>query len=694
MPPTRRYLNRDLSWLKFNKRVLDQAARPEKTLRERLRFLTISASNLDEFLMIRIGALYNYLHHDQKKSEQADLKHLLRLHELLEEAQTVFQKQHHCLLHTLLPQAHAQHHTLVQDLQTLSPSAQKQLKHHFRTAIFPMLTPMVFDSQRPFPTLLNQVLILGVVTCDPKAPNKKISFIQLPKNLPRFYRLQQQRTTIFVPIEALIRAHLDILFKNVSIHTTASFRIIRNGDLSLEDMDDMDANFLEIFERKLKTRDQGQVVCLEIEAQPDPWFLEVLQQQLSLDQHNVWTVPAQSLVDLTSLQSLGQSLEFPSNLSTYTTPVPPLFYDIAEAKSIFERLRQQDVLLHHPYNSFQLIIQLLESAAEDPQVLAIKMTIYRLAPKSAITAALLQAIRNGKHVSVLFEIKARFDEAQNMEEARKLEKAGCFVIYGIGTIKTHAKMMMIVRQEADSVVRYVHLSSGNYNEETALGYTDIALVTADESYANDVAEFFNVITGHSMPQRYENLLTTPLNLREALANLIRQEAHNAQQGLPAGIVLKVNALEDKATIEALYQASQANVPIHLIVRGICCLIPGQPGLSKNITVRSIVGDFLEHARVFYFHQQGNPKVYAGSSDIMARNFDRRIEALFAIRNPALKQQVIHLLTYNLRDNVNAYLMQPDGTYSKPDPHASPSMNMHQAFFQVTPEEVLQAKLFA
>ncbi|MEL6152734.1 MAG: polyphosphate kinase 1, partial [Bacteroidota bacterium] len=661
MPPTRRYLNRDLSWLKFNKRVLDQAARPEKTLRERLRFLTISASNLDEFLMIRIGALYNYLHYDQKKSEQADLKHLLRLHELLEEAQTVFQKQHHCLLHTLLPQAHAQHHTLVQDLQTLSPSAQKQLKHHFRTAIFPMLTPMVFDSQRPFPILLNQVLILGVVTCDPKAPNKKISFIQLPKNLPRFYRLQQQRTTIFVPIEALIRAHLDILFKNVSIHTTTTFRIIRNGDLSLEDMDDMDANFLEVFKRKLKTRDQGQVVCLEIEAQPDPWFLEVLQQQLSLDQHNVWTVPAQSFADLTSLQSLGQSLEFPSNLSTYNTPVSPLFHDTARTKNIFERLRQQDILLHHPYNSFQLIIQLLESAAEDSQVLAIKMTIYRLAPKSAITAALLQAIRNGKHVSVLFEVKARFDEAQNMAEARKLEKAGCFVIYGIGTIKTHAKMMMIVRQEADSVVRYVHLSSGNYNEETALGYTDIALVTADESYANDVAEFFNVITGHSMPQRYENLLTTPLNLREALVNLIRQEAHNAQQGLPAGIVLKVNALEDKATIEALYQASQANVPIHLIVRGICCLIPGQPGLSKNITVRSIVGDFLEHARVFYFHQQGNPKVYAGSSDIMARNFDRRIEALFAIRNPALKQQVIHLLTYNLLDNVNAYLMQPDGT---------------------------------
>mmetsp|Transcript_9889 Transcript_9889/g.22837 ORF Transcript_9889/g.22837 Transcript_9889/m.22837 type:complete len:344 (+) Transcript_9889:552-1583(+) len=340
-----------------------------------------------------------------------------------------------------------------------------------------------------------------------------------------------------------------------------------------------------------------------------------------------------------------------------------------------------------------LVIDFLDQAAEDPCVLAIKMTIYRLALDSAITAALLKAAEHGKHVSVLIEIKARFDEENNMKEAKKLEKAGCFVIYSVSSVKIHAKMMMIVRKEDERITRYVHLSSGNYNEETAKRYVDVSLMTTNEVYANDVSEFFNVITGHSKPKAYKNLITTPLDIRHQLVTMIRQEAENAQQGLSCGIVIKVNALEDEATIEALYQASQAGVPIQLIVRGICCLIPQKPNLSTNITVRSIVGNFLEHARIFYFHNQGDTKIYAGSADIMVRSFEKRIESLFFIVSPVLKQQVINMLAYDLRDNDNSYLMQEDGTYVKVKPRNAFSFNIHQAFFELRSDKVMQARLF-
>ncbi len=671
--PAEHYISRDLSWLKFNQRVLDQATHPTKTLAERLQFLSISATNLDEFFMIRVGSPYNYI--DYQEREQ-----------LLAQTQTFFRQQHHCFLHTLLPAC-----SVIHDLATLSTAEQAQLKHYFQRAIFPMLTPIAFDSHHPFPLLADRVLVFGVVTPNGNATktHKKVSFIQLPRNLARFHRLQHPGQARLVPIEVLIKAHLGLLFKNVEILSTTFFRIIRNGDLSLDDIDDVDANFVEAFRRKLKTRDQGRVVRLEVAAEHDPWLLDVLQQKWTIDAANVFPVPPHSLVDLSGAKQLGKH-----QMPTHTPPVPPLSYPTAAAGSTFDWLRQHDVLLHHPYNSFNIIVDLLEQAAADQHVLAIKMTIYRLAPESAITAALLSAVRNGKHVSVLFEIKARFDEEHNIEEARKLEKAGCFVIYGIGSVKTHAKLMMIVRQEDDRVTRYVHLASGNYNEETALQYTDIGLLTADESYAHDVAEFFNVITGHSMPHHYENLLTTPLNLRQQLINLIRQEAQHARQSLSAGIVIKVNALEDKTIIDELYKASQSGVRIHLIIRGICCLIPGRPGLSERITVRSIVGNFLEHARIFYFHQQGTPQVYGGSADLMVRSFERRIEALFAIRDPTLQQQVIHLLACNLQDNVNAYQMQTDGAYTKLQPGKAPPFDIHKAFFHTTPDEVHKATLFA
>ncbi len=691
-----RYLSRDLSWLKFNERVLEQAERPEKTTFEQLKFLIISASNLDEFFMVRVGNLYNYIDYKKKWIDHLGLREIPFRHQLLTEIKAFFQKQHDCLLQKLLPQLQENSCAIVQDFTTLSQQVQSQLREYFKKAIFPMLTPMVFDSHHIFPALINKFLVFGVVTHNPadRKNAKKLSFIQLPQNLPRFYNVNHGTKTCFVAIEEIIRRNLDVLFKNVTLLSATFFRIIRNGDFFLEEVDDLETNFLEEFKRKLKKRSQARVVCLEIEESYDPWLLARLKQQWDIDEDNVFRVPKQSLVALTGLQQIVQYNELKGKLPTPPTPVPPLSYPTGSASNIFDTLQQQDILLHHPYNSIDLVIDLIEKAAEDPYVLAIKMTIYRLAPESAVIAALLKAVAHGKHVSVLFEIKARFDEEHNMKEAKKLEKAGCFVIYGISSVKTHAKVMMIVRRENECITRYVHISTGNYNEEAAKDYADISLMTTDEVYANDVAEFFNVITGHSIPTGYENLITTPLDIRKQLSAMIHQEVDNAQQGLPAGIVIKVNSLEDEATMEALYTASQAGVPIQLIVRGICCLIPGRPGLSENITVRSIIGDFLEHARVFYFHNQGDPKVYAGSADIMVRSFDRRIETLFMIKSPLLKQQVIHLLAYNLKDNVNSYLMQEDGTYNKQQPGEELPCNIHQAFFKVTLDEVMKAQLFA
>jgi polyphosphate kinase len=690
LPQSEHSLSRDLSWLKFNERVLDQVGRPDKTIFERLNFLTISASNLDEFFMIRVGRLYNYIDCNRQWLNKMGLQVAPFRDELLKRASISFRRQHEYFLQEVNPLCEANHFVLVQDITTLTRQEKEQLEHYFKKAVFPMLTPMVFDGLHVFPALANKLMVFGVVTHNSagKEDNKKISFVQLPQNFPRFYRLDRSHNTAFIPIEAIVREYMSMFFRNITILSVTLFRIIRNGDFSLEESDDMKASFVEQLKRKLKKRTQGRVVKLELEEHHDRWLVDQLKHRWHIDQGNVFEVPAQSLMDLTGLHQFVQHSSTEDQL-----PVPPISCFVQHAGELFEALKHQDILLHHPYNSLDLVIDFLEKAAEDPHVLAIKMTIYRLAQESAVIAALLKAAEGGKHVSVLIEIKARFDEENNMKEASKLEKAGCFVIYGMGSVKTHAKMMMIVRREDERITRYVHLSSGNYNEDTAQRYADISLMTTDEGYANDVSEFFNVITGHSMPQTYNNLITSPLNIRRQLTAMIRQEVRSAQQGLPCGIVIKVNALEDEATIEELYKASEAGVPVRLIVRGVCCLIPQKPGLSSHITVRSIVGNFLEHARIFYFHNQGDAKVYTGSADIMVRSFDKRIESLFIIKSPVLKQQVINILAYDLRDNFNSYLMQEDGTYFKVTPGNETPFNVHKAFFEISLEEVMSARLF-
>jgi polyphosphate kinase len=578
----------------------------------------------------------------------------------------------------------------------LSIEITQRVNEYFNKTIFPMLTPMVFDNYHTFPTLMNNRLLFGVVTENPteNQNQQKVSFIQVPQNLPRFYEVVTEEAIQFIPIEEIIRYNIHNLFRNVEITSTSLFRINRNGDFTLEESEDIESNFLEDLKRKLKTRRTGRVVRLEVEENPDPWMMRLLKIQWDLDEHNIFHISNNSLIDFTGLNQIISHKEFKSKRSQPRAPIKPLNFPEQGTRDLFEVLKERDILLHHPYNSMEPVLELLEKAADDPYVLSIKITIYRVARESRVTSALLKAAENGKHVSVLFEVKARFDEENNLREAQRLQKAGCFVIYGVSSLKTHTKLLLIVRKEEDDkVYRYVHLSSGNYNESTSRLYVDIGLLTTKEIYAQDVSEFFNVITGHSQPSAYQNLITSPRDMRIQLCNLVKREAHNARNGLPSGIVIKLNSLQDKEFIDELYEASQAGVQIKLIVRGMCCLRPGRKGVSENIQVISIVGEYLEHSRIYYFHNTGEPKVYIGSADAMVRSFDRRIESLFQLDDDFLKRQAINNLRFNLKDNVNAYVMQEDGTYVGKHPNGEPPFNIHKEFYNVTREIVMQANLF-
>ncbi len=673
------YISRDLSWMRFNYRVLGLVTNPETPLFEKLKFLAITASNLDEFFMIRVGSLYNYLDFGKERIDYSGLREIPFRKKLLDLAQKFVSDQYQAY-EDMRPRFEKEGFSIskVEDLTALEKT---KAEKYFINTIYPLLTPMVYDSYHGFPLMMNQLLIFGVVTrtTEEAKHQSRITFVQVPSNLNRFLEMQRKEKIIFVPIEDIIRFNIDKLFRNVQVESVNLFRITRNGDFTLEESDDMDLDFVQEVKLKLKTRKKGRVVRLEIERAPSHYMMKVLKERWSIDNANVFQVDR--FLDLRSLWQIIKHPQFSSKIDRSPASIPSPSLPVGATENLFEYLKQHDVLLHHPYNSIEPVITLLEKAAEDPYVLGIKQTIYRLADNSRVTAALLKAAENGKHVSALFEVKARFDEEKNIREGEKLEKAGCFVIYGISKFKTHTKMLMIIRKEGEKVTRYIHLGSGNYNEQTSRQYTDISLLTTDDVYAHDVSEFFNVITGHSYPENYEYLITAPKDMRQQLIALIEKEAQNAAQGLPAGIVIKINSLEDKEMMDEFYKASQAGVQIRLVVRGICCLRPGREGLSENIQVQSIVGEFLEHARIFYFHNNGNPTVLGGSADIMVRSFERRIEALFHIVNDDLKKQAIHILRYNLMDNQNTYLMREDGSYIKTEPAPGEApFNMHREFF--------------
>jgi polyphosphate kinase len=687
-------ISRDLSWVRFNERVLDQSKKSFRSIFEKLKFLAITASNMDEFFMIRVGSLYNYLDYEKERVDYSGLREEPFKEKLMKDCQRFHGEQQQHFIQTILPGLEEEGISLV-NVSKLTPEEQEKVRDYFLKAIYPMLTPMVYDGYRTFPILMNKLMVFGVVTTSPgeRKDMRKMSFVQIPANIPRFFEIEREDSLTLIPIEEVIRENLISLFRNVEIESVSLFRITRNGDFTLEESEDMDANFLEEVKRKLMERKTGRVVRIDIEEGYSKWMLSSLLERWSLRPDSVFMVKRASMIDFTGLWQIVGNKRFKERLPQIPDPVKPLSYPEEGRADIFEVLKERDILLHHPYNNIDAILDLIENAADDPNVMAIKMTIYRLAKESRITKALLRAAENGKHVSVLFEVKARFDEENNILEAKKLQKAGCFVIYGISHLKTHTKLLLIVKKDDQEITRYVHLGSGNYNEDTARLYTDIGLLTTNEVLANDVSEFFNVITGHSVPSDYRNLVTAPRDMRHQLISFIEQEAIHAKNGLPSGIFIKVNSLEDSEIIYALYRASQQGVPIKLIIRGICCLRPGRKGLSENIEVLSIVGDFLEHSRIYHFHNNGETRTYSGSADMMVRSFDKRLESLFKVEAPLLEKQLMNILSYNLRDNSNSYIMQEDGTYLAKAPVVGETkFNIHQEFFKVQVNEVLKVKL--
>jgi len=689
------YISRDLSWLAFNYRVLDQAKHIDRSIFERLKFLSITSSNLDEFCTIRLGSLYNYLDYGKERYDYSGLRETPFRQLLLTEIQSFVSDQNEYFIKRLKPLFEKNGFDIV-NCESLTIEQSTQVDQYFQRTIYPMLTPMLFDNYHTFPVLKYNRLLFGVVTKVPHDTNnqERFSFIQVPSNLPRFYEIENPDESIsFVPIEDIIRRNMQHLFRNVSIAAINLFRINRNGDFTLEESEDIEANFLEELKKKLQTRKKGRVVKIDIEENPDPSLVRLLKIQWDLDELNILKIPKAGLIDFTGLLQIINHREFKNKRLNLRPPVKPVSFPEQGESDLFEILKERDVLLHHPYNSMEPVLELLEKAADDPLVLSIKITIYRLASDSRVSTALLRAAENGKHVSVLFEVKARFDEENNLREGQRLQRAGCFVIYGVNNLKTHTKLLLIVRNEGEKVYRYVHLSSGNYNEVTSRFYTDIGILSTNEAYANDVSEFFNVITGHSQPAAYRNLITSPRDMRIQLCNLVKREAENAKAGIPSGIVIKLNSLQDKEFIDALYEASQAGVTVKLIIRGMCSLRPRRPGLSENIEVISIVGEFLEHSRIYCFHNGGEPKVYVGSADAMVRSFDRRVESLFLIEQEMLRKQAMNILRYNLKDNVNSYTMKEDGTYVIKEQNGEPLFNVHKEFYEVTREIIKDVVLF-
>lgn len=673
-------ISRDLSWLNFNYRVLDQVKDKNRGVLDKLKFLSIVSSNFDEFFEIRVGSLYNYIDNNKKRIDYSGMREEPFREFLLGQCSKFFNDFNTYFSDTIITELNEKK-IFIGDLDNLDEEGQKKAKKYFKKTIFPMLTPMVFDNLHSFPILMNKVLIFGVVTkTKDSSKKKKTSFIQIPVNLPRFFEYKIDDNIFFIPIEKIISKYIDKFFRSVLIESVSLFRIIRNGDFTLEESEDIETNFLEELKQKLKDRKFSRVVRIEISKSFDDYLLKSLKERFKVDDLNIMRLKSNTILDYTSLNQIIDYNEFSELLPNYPSPIKSIDMEGDNEKSIFEILSDRDVFLHHPYNSFDPVIKLLNEAADDPNVLSIKITLYRTAKNSGVIDALLKAAEKGKHVSVLFEVKARFDEENNLRNGYKLEKAGCYVIYGIGSLKTHTKLLLIVRREGKKVKNYAHMGTGNYNETTSRLYTDLSLMTSNQKYTKDALEFFNVITGHSVPDDYENLITAPIYMRDKIISLIQGEIDTSLSGGEGKICIKINSLQDKDVINKLYEASNSGVKVCLIVRGICCLRPGREGLSENIKVLSIVGDYLEHSRLYYFHNGGNPIIYSGSADVMIRSFKRRIESLFKINEEFIKKEAITILNYNLRDNCNSYELSEDGSYSKREKGKNKEFNLFKEFY--------------
>lgn len=674
------YTNRELSWLQFNRRCLSEARNKENPLFERLNFLSITESNLDEFFMVRIASLQDMVDTGYKKRDIAGMTAQEQLDAVLADTQVFVQQQYWTYNHMLLPELRANNVHIIRDVEELTKREIEYLDRYFEETIFPVLTPMAVDSSRPFPLIRNRSLNLGALLkrkadqnpgiLNRTKKNKKtgkddfeFATVQIPSVLPRIIVLPGSTEESFriVLLEDVVRQHVSSLFLNYDVLTTACYRIMRNADMDIDE--DEAEDLLKEIEKQLKKRKRGAAIKLEVERAIDPKMRKFLQKELSLEESKVYYVDGP--LDLTFLSKLYGMDGF-EQLREHRYPRPQEVVQFPEDCDIFEQIRKQDVLLHHPFQTFAPVVRFVEQAAEDPNVLAIKQTLYRVSGNSPIIKALAKAAENGKQVTVLVELKARFDEENNIIWARMLEKAGCHVIYGLVGLKTHSKITLVVRREEDGIRRYCHLATGNYNDSTAKHYTDIGMMTCRELIGEDATAVFNMLSGYSEPRKWNRLVLAPMWLKERFLYLIERERKHALLGEGGHIIAKMNSLCDKDVIQALYAASTDGVKIELIVRGICCLKVGVKGVSENITVRSIVGNYLEHSRIFWFENAGNPEIYAASADWMPRNLERRVEILFPIEDEELQKKAFHILDVDLKDTVKAQLLRPDGAYDRVD----------------------------
>ena len=759
------YHNRELSWLQFDRRCLSEARNKDNPLFERLKFLGITASNLDEFFMVRVASLQDMQNAGYKKRDIAGMTAGEQLNAILTETHKFMQRQYSTYNRQLVPGLKENGLTIVARYEDLLPEERAFVEDFYENAVFPVLTPMAVDNSRPFPLVRNKSLNLCALLTrqagtgkgipgytrkakksgkdskdgkDGKADKTALQFatVQVPDVLPRILELpeveitgeqkaalagekkknkdnkeksasaavseqtgasgeQSENTSAqeacmtstmrrIIFLEEIIRHHMESLFFNYDVLCVYPYRVTRNADLTIDE--DEASDLLEEIEKQLKKRQRGYAIRLEVEEGIDPRLLNFLQKEFAVSQDKIYEIDGP--LDLTFLMKI-YGLDGFEWLRENRYAKPQEIPRLPAGCDIFEQIREGDIFMHHPYQTFQPVVNFVSQAAADPAVLAIKQTLYRVSGNSPIIQALARAAENGKQVTVLVELKARFDEEHNIVWARMLEHAGCHVIYGLVGLKTHSKITLVVRREEDGIRRYVHLATGNYNDSTAKIYTDIGLMTCRDHIGEDATSAFNMLSGYSEPRYWNRLALAPLWLKDRFLNLILREARHARNGEKALIKAKMNSLCDPDIMAALYEASSAGVRIDLIVRGICCLRVGIPGVSENIRVRSIVGNFLEHSRIFYFENGGTPEVYAASADWMPRNLDRRVEILFPIEDKNIAEKVVHILDLELVDTVKAHTLKNDGTYERVDKRGKDLIDSQRIFCD---EAVKEAEL--
>ena len=702
------FYNRELSWLEFDDRILNEARDSKNPLLERLNFLSITASNLDEFYIVRVASLRDMQSIDFAERDIAGFSIDEQLERIDQKTRRTMSLMYSTFGRSLVPSL-AQEKIYLKNYEELSDQLRAIADSYFKTVLYPILTPMAVDSSRPFPLIYNRSLNMcvmlenepkmvklqekatdGISNAKHTVNDEKYMYatVQIPTVVKRLYQIPTEDGDVFVPVEQIIRANTDMLFNGQTVVATAFYRVMRNADLDIDE--DEAEDLLKEIEEQVRRRRFGEIIRLEVQDDIDSDLLKYIVDELEVDEADIFTVNGP--IDLTFLSKLASACKAkhpelcykahePAEAASFDGPVSEL--------DIFEQIRAKDRIVHHPYETFEPVLEFVKQAARDPNVLAIKQTLYRVSDRSPIIASLLEAAQNGKQVMVLVELKARFDEENNINWAKKLENAGCHVIYGLVGLKTHSKITLVVRKEEDGIRRYLHLATGNYNDVTAKIYTDLGLFTASESFGEDASEFFNMLSGFSIPQSWRRLIPAPLWMKDYFISRIRREAENARNGKPARIIAKINSLVDETVIKALYTASNAGVKIDLIVRGICCLRAGIPGMSENITVRSITGRFLEHSRIFYFYNEGYEDVYLASADWMPRNLNRRVELLFPVEDADCRARVMEVLEVELADTVRAHFLQPDGSYRKLDLRGKEKVDSQQKLIDLADSAIAE-----